>query len=265
MQLTRHPRNTQFQWRQLVSAGYRLISDAQARAYAEHGYFLLEDVFTPAEVSAVVDAIAPLEEATEAFLKTRENGTHSIARSGEITFSPHLVTRSGVLKDFSMHPVFCALTHDLIGPAVRLYWDQAVYKKPGTPDEFPWHQDNGYTYVEPQQYLTCWVALTDATEANGCPWVIPGIHRQGTLQHEWTPLGFRCIDQAEGAIPVPARAGSIVVFSSLTPHRTGPNLTDTIRKSYILQYAPEGAVMWRSHQQSSPCDAPDRQYLLPAG
>ena len=70
---------------------------------------------------------------------------------------------------------------DLIGPDVRLYWDQAVYKKPGTESPFPWHQDNGYAFVEPQQYLTCWVALTDATEDNGCPWVVPGLHRRGAL------------------------------------------------------------------------------------
>ena len=35
------------------------------------------------------------------------------------------------------------------------------------------HQDNGYAYVHPQQYLTIWLALTDATVDNGCPWVAP--------------------------------------------------------------------------------------------
>jgi phytanoyl-CoA hydroxylase len=34
-----------------------------------------------------------------------------------------------------------------------------------------------------------------------------------------------------------------VVFSSLTPHRTGPNRTGEVRKAYILQYAPEGACV----------------------
>ena len=37
--------------------------------------------------------------------------------------------------------------------------------------------------------------------------------------------------------------GSAVVFSSLTPHRTGPNITEAVRKSYILQYAPDGAAV----------------------
>ncbi len=30
--------------------------------------------------------------------------------------------------------MFWDLVHDLIGPDVCLYWDQAVYKKPGTGD-----------------------------------------------------------------------------------------------------------------------------------
>ena len=38
------------------------------------------------------------------------------------------------------------------------------------------------------------------------------------------------------------KAGSIVVFSSLTPHTTRYNTTDETRKAYILQYAPDGAV-----------------------
>jgi hypothetical protein len=44
-----------------------------------------------------------------------------------------------------------------------------------------------------------------------------------------------------GQVCVPAKAGSIVCFSSLTPHMTGPNTTDGIRKAYICQYARDGA------------------------
>ena len=131
--------------------------------------------------------------------------------------------------------------HDLVGPDVRLYWDQSVYKKPGTEAPFPWHQDNGYTYIEPQQYLTCWVALTDTDENNGCPWVVPGVHRHGTFMHHASDLGWVCTENPPEAVPAPVRAGGIVVFSSLTPHATGPNRTGATRKSYIVQFAPEGA------------------------
>ena len=146
-------------------------------------------------------------------------------------------------RRFAAHQVFAGLCHDLVGDDVRLYWDQLVYKQPEKPRHFPWHQDNGYTYVEPQQYLTCWVPLNDATVDNGCPWVVPGLHLGGTLAHAYVePLGHQCLEDPVGAVPVPARAGSIVVFSSLTPHMTGPNTTGEVRRTYILQYAPDGAV-----------------------
>ena len=98
------------------------------------------------------------------------------------------------------------LCSDLLGPDVNLYWDQAVYKKPEKPRRVPWHQDNGYTYVEPQQYLTIWLALTDATEDNGCPVVAPGVHRMGTLAHTLRrPARVRVL-QRPAAAPPPRRS-----------------------------------------------------------
>src|SRR5690606_18729491 len=155
---------------------------------------------------------------------------------------------------------------------VDLYWDQAVYKKPEKPRRFPWHQDNGYTYVEPQQYLTVWLALTDATEANGCPVVAPGLHLHGTLAHRYVdPLGFECFETPQRAIAAAVRAGGAVVFSSLTPHLTGPNTTDAVRKAYILQYAPADARILEGDPSAGPptgerpCDAPGRQFAVLRG
>ena len=106
-------------------------------------------------------------------------------------------------------------------------------------------------------------SLNDATVDNGCPWVVPGLHRAGTLQHEATPLGWQCLRNPNGAVPVEARAGDIVVFSSLTPHRTGPNLTGSVRKSYILQYAGDGALAYPADSEGAvPQDDPVRQYLV---
>ncbi|HEY2179961.1 MAG TPA: phytanoyl-CoA dioxygenase family protein [Caulobacteraceae bacterium] len=256
-----HPRNAGFAWRS-AAPPYAFLSADQARAYDEDGYFVLRGAFTADEVRAVAAAIDPFEAAEEARLRA-VGGRQSISIADAITFTIHLVARSPALKALSRHRVFQGLAHDTLGPRPRLYWDQAVYKKPGNPEEFPWHQDNGYTFIEPQQYLTCWVALTDATLDNGCPWVVPGLHRLGTLRHELTPLGFKCLDAPSGAVAAPAQAGDVVVFSSLTPHRTGPNLTGETRKTYILQYAPDGAVAWPRGQDAGVVqNDPVRQYRI---
>lgn len=260
-----HSFNTGFTWRSSPVSG-RALGEEQAARFDEQGFLLYEGAFDAARIARAVAEIDPYEEKVEDFLRTREDGRLFIAKAGAITFTTHLVTRSRFLRELSAAPPILGLCHDLIGPDVRLYWDQAVYKKPGNPEEFPFHQDNGYTYVEPQQYLTCWVALTDTDEQNGCPWVIPGLHRYGTLAHESTPLGWRCVKTSAQAVPVPAKAGDIVVFSSLTPHRTGPNLTDAVRKSYILQYAPDGAsTRSEDAHRNGPQNDPARQYVVLRG
>jgi ectoine hydroxylase-related dioxygenase (phytanoyl-CoA dioxygenase family) len=264
-----HPLNVSFTW--VAAAGpFRCVTEEQSRAYNEDGYFILEDAFDAETVRGILAEIDPVEAEVEAFLRSCDGGRFFIGRADEITFSPHLVVQSPVLRAFCAGPTFQDLVHDLIGPDVRLYWDQAVYKKPGTAADFPWHQDNGYTYVEPQQYLTCWVALTDVTEANGCPWVVPGVHRRGTLRHWMTELGWRCLEQPNTAVPTPARAGSVVVFSSLTPHRTGPNLTEDVRKAYIVQFAPDGARTIRvdadgGARQEELCNDPHAQFPVLIG
>jgi hypothetical protein len=242
---------------------FRLIDAAQRQSWTEHGFFLLRDAFRPGEMAEVIAEIDPLETRVAEFLRHQPDGKIFIAEDGNITFTTHLVNLSPRLRAFCRHRVFCGLGADLIGPAVRLYWDQAVYKKPERPRVFPWHQDNGYTYVEPQQYLTCWVALTDATRDNGCPWVAPGLHRHGTLRHHMTRAGWECLtDDPLDATPVEAPAGSIVVFSSLTPHKTGPNLTQDVRKAYIVQFAPDGAVAFRDGERGDPQNDPARQFLI---
>jgi len=237
-----HPWNCDFRWR-MPAGPYRRITAQQARAYDEHGFFLLENAFDAKTLETMQAEIDPWEEKTTEFLRTRTGGRLFIADAEAITFTVHMVARSSYLRDLCRGPLFQDLGHDLIGPDVRLYWDQAVYKKPEPERSFPWHQDNGYNFVLPQQYLTCWIALNDATLENGCPWVVPGLHRHGTLQHWLTEAGWQCLKDPEGAIPIPVRAGDIAVFSSLTPHRTGPNRTAHVRKAYIVQLAPEGAVM----------------------
>ena len=124
-----------------------------------------------------------------------------------------------------------------------MYHDQAVYKMTEKPRRFPWHQDNGYLFVEPQHYLTCWIALTDATIDNGCPQVVPGLHKEGTLAHYYVDtLGYECFEEPPtDPLVAEVKAGGAVFFSSLTPHLTGPNFTNSTRKAYIVQYASSGA------------------------
>jgi ectoine hydroxylase-related dioxygenase (phytanoyl-CoA dioxygenase family) len=114
------------------------------------------------------------------------------------------------------------------------------------------------------------VSLNGATVDNGCPWVLPGVHRAGTLLHHWVdPIGWQCVDEPGGAVPAEVPAGGAVVFSSVTPHQTGPNVTDDVRKAYIVQYGPVGMTRvlgdWQNGTEPTgieACDNPDRQFAV---
>ncbi len=245
MPLVRHPMNRQFVWRDRPLEGLRRLSPEAVAAFNRDGCTVLRQAVPPAELAAIREVIDSFEAEVEDTVLTLEGERRFTYKADAMTFARNLVTRSERLRRFIAGPLFQDIAHDLVGPDVRLYWDQAVYKKPGKAREFPWHQDNGYTFTEPQAYLTCWLALSDAGIEAGCPWVLPGLHRLGTLVHDDTPDGIaiRGADDPEiaaRAVPVPVTAGDMVIFSSLTPHRTGANVADHVRKAYIVQLMPWG-------------------------
>lgn len=263
-EIRKHPLSKDFIWQESARDDLRRLTTDEVAQFDAHGFVRLGGVFTPQEITDVIAAIDPLEARSEEWLRSK-GGTVSISQADVITFSIHLVTRSEVLKRFAAHPAIKNICHDLIGNDVRLYWDQSVYKKTGKEQEFPWHQDNGYTFIEPQQYLTLWIPLVDVDEENGCPWIAPDLHKGGTLEHWLTPIGYKCLEDVPDAVPVPAKAGDVIAFSSLAPHRTGPNLKKgSVRKTYILQYAQENAYTVRDGVRARQ-DDPTRQFKILEG
>ena len=209
-------------------APLQILSEEQADQMDLQGFTVVEDAFSAAEITSLRDEIDRFE---------RDS-------ADPITFTSGLVQQSTLVRSFCAKPFFQKVCHDVLNcDDVRLYYEHAVYKKPCPDRVFPYHQDNGYCFIEPLQYLTCWVALNDATEENGCPWFVPGLFRRGPLLHEndednggLTISGLRSDD----AVCVPVKVGSVAIFWSLTPHMTGANTTDGVRKAYICQYAPDG-------------------------
>ncbi|HEY1708734.1 MAG TPA: phytanoyl-CoA dioxygenase family protein [Rhizomicrobium sp.] len=256
-----HPLNRDFVWRDRPREGLRRLSHDEIEQFDALGFVKLESVFSADEIAEVIAAIDPLEVQSEEWLRGK-GGRVSISEANVITFTTHIVKKSPLLRSFAAHPAVRDICHDLVGDDVRLYWDQSVYKKTGKEQEFPWHQDNGYTFIQPQQYLTLWIPLVDVDAENGCPWIAPRLHKRGTLEHWVTPIGFKCLEQSDDAVCVPGKAGDVIAFSSLAPHRTGPNLKKgSVRKAYILQYAPEGACTVRDGVTAMQND-PERQFRI---
>jgi hypothetical protein len=224
-----------------------VLGDDQLAGFERDGYATVDDVFSPDECDEIVERHEHAAFALD--LGRREDG--------QMTYRPMTHVTDDALAQVACDPRWAGVVLPIVGPDVRLYWEQAVSKQPGTGTELPWHQDNGYTPLEPEMYLTCWLSLDDSDEANGGMQVIPGSHLAGTLPHhddvDRNPY-FRVGHDAgpEAGVPVSVRKGSVLVFSSLLMHRSGPNTTtDRERRAWILQYCPADA---RSALSGRPLD-----------
>jgi hypothetical protein len=208
---------------------------ADLAAFESDGYFTVHDLFSADECDAIT---AHVEQA--AFeLALGE------ADDGPLSYRPMMHLASPALTAVATDRRWADVVLPLLGTGdARLYWEQAVSKPPQARTELPWHQDNGYTPLVPEEYVTCWLALDDAELENGCLWVIPGSHRHGTVAHHNGAGPFRVGHDGPDAdgVAVPVARGSVLVFSSLLMHRSGPNVTDRPRRAWILQYCSAAAA-----------------------
>jgi len=229
-----------------------VVDDLAYLQYHQGGWFVADAVFSDDEcdwLAAELDSVEP-------------RLAHDEPSDGQMAYRPMAHTRSAALQAAATDRRWGPIVEPLVGPDVRLVWDQGVDKPPGTGTNAPWHQDAEYLPLVPEQYLVCWVALDDASTDNGCLWVLPGSHQQGRYRHRTDDEGqFRIGYEGDDAgIPVPAARGSVVVHSSLLLHRSGPNRSDRHRRTWVLQFCPAGA---RSNLSGRPLD--DRLQVAQGG
>ena len=127
-----------------------------------------------------------------------------------------------------------------------IFNEQFVVKEPNTPSSFNWHQDSGYINFEHKPYLTTWLALDDTHSLNGPLSIIPtnlGADAK-VLTHQWSDKSkdlFIVVDEAK-VKTLHVTAGSLVIFSSLTPHASGANQSSSTRSAYLAQYSSEPII-----------------------
>jgi ectoine hydroxylase-related dioxygenase (phytanoyl-CoA dioxygenase family) len=216
------------------------LSREQVGAFRERGWFNLGRVF---DDSQLAELGAAYDEALAKPMRIGERG------KSKFEYGPLLQLRSETLRRFATSRALVEPLLELLGPDVRLYWDQAVSKPPGTGSETPWHQDNGYGAVVPAEYVTTTLALDPMTVENGCLWIQPGSHLKGPQPHKDTGGFFQIgYDGPERGEPLELAAGEVGVFSSLTMHRAGANPTTRPRRSWVIQFIPAHAIHGETKQ-----------------
>ena len=264
-----------------------MLTPAQRQFFSQNGYLVIDDLFDEETVlspvrteyagllNGLVDswiaegALDPQARDLDFFGKLH----HCYVR-GLDWFQPLDISLPGdeIAPDTPMHfgpAVFDLLTNarlldvveSLIGPEITSNPIQHVRLKPPATDlhgdeirahitRTEWHQDRGVAHDEADatDMVTVWIAMNDATEANGCLKVVP----QGggsLLPHcasMQTTIADGFIDE-NMAVTLPVRAGGAVLLHPLTPHCSLTNTTDGFRWSFDIRFNRTGQPTGRSH------------------
>lgn len=258
------------------------LSNAQADAFVRDGYAILHDALSLEEVDELLaDAVAiargtyPCDQ-----IQPIDAGVSDAAALQEILciHQPHYV--SPVIERYVRHATICGALSQVVGRHLA-HWDGRVkcmqsmlfVKGPGSTGQ-AWHQDEIFIPTRDRSLCGAWIALDDATVANGCLWVLPGSHRAGYLypqrphneptQFDFAPESYG-FDGAQ-EVPVEVAAGSVVLFNGYLLHRSKPNTTDGYRRALVNHYMNAWSLLpWEIRDGASPANADVRAITPVAG
>jgi ectoine hydroxylase-related dioxygenase (phytanoyl-CoA dioxygenase family) len=71
----------------------------------------------------------------------------------------------------------------IVGPDISGHpvWNLRIKLPRHSPEEIPWHQDNGYFDAFNTLVCTAWIPLLDTDKSNGGMAVVKGTHEKGIL------------------------------------------------------------------------------------
>lgn len=216
-----------------------LIDDQKVAQFREHGYTTVEKFFDDAEVAAMQAEVQRWRD--EGLLRdvTPEGaGADGSQPSQNLQLIP-ISDHSRLFKALPFTDKVRQAVTKLIGEPFTLHLDQTFLKPARTGRGTNWHQDNGYFKVEnPMHGTAMWIAVHEATEANGTIRVIPDAFNE-SLEHSRDPMSdhhIRCYPDESKAEVIELPAGGVAFFCYGTPHATGANNTDGDRAGVAFHF-----------------------------
>ena len=205
------------------------------------GYVVINGLLDTEEVD-IVRAAMEQDDALDTHEMLVDSGADGAAAPARQTLWTEPGT--GTLGALTRSERVCGAATQLLEGNVHYFFSKRLQKLPGDAGEWLWHQDYGsYWYYDnflKPDMLTVWIALDEATEANGCLHVVRGSHTLGRLDS--TPSGNqRAADPArvEAAlasgghhdeVAVTLQPGGALFMHGNTLHRSGPNTTSDSRR-----------------------------------
>ena len=146
-----------------------LLSEDQIKQYNQKGYVSPIQALTKNQAQEVKKEIEFIENKWPNELK-------NLGRN-----YPHLI--SPILDKVVRNSNILDAVESIIGKNILACGTTLFIKEPDERGFVSFHQDAKYIGLEPHNWVTAWVAITDANENNGCMKMWPGTHKQELKYH----------------------------------------------------------------------------------
>ena len=205
------------------------LNHNQIEDYNNKGYVSPINIFSKQEAKEIREEIEKIEKKwPEALTGLNRNYVHLI---------------SPVFDKICHNSKILDAVESLIGKNILICGTTLFIKNPNEKGFVSFHQDAKYIGLEPYNWVTVWVAITDANEKNGCMRMLPGSHKENLKYHDQKFDENNLLTRGQTVKDVPLdktdpivlKAGQISLHHPLIVHGSGLNHSNDRRIGFVIQ------------------------------
>jgi len=205
------------------------LSPNQLKQYKDEGFVSPINIFSKEKAKKIRNEIELIE----------KDLPEELEKSGR--YNAHLI--SPLLDEVTHNPKILDAVQSLIGEDILVCGTTLFIKNPNEKGFVSYHQDAKYIGLEPHNWVTAWVAITDSNEHNGCMRMWSGSHKDNLKQHNQKFNEGNLLTRGQTVMNVPIKettpliltAGQMSLHHPTTVHGSDLNKSNDRRIGFVIQ------------------------------
>lgn len=231
------------------------IEQHHIQHYQQHGYMVLDDVFSSQEIERFNAELLQLR-SSDSVKRARETITEYSSGNVRSIFAVHKM--SAIFQQLAEDARLVDLARFILNDEVYIHQSRLNYKPGFRGKDFYWHSDFETWHVEDgmprMRALSMSISLTENNNLNGPLMLVPGSHQQYAVCEGYTPDNHyqTSLKKQEYGVPSDAclstlidqkgvkaavcKPGSVIIFDCNTMHGSNSNITPYPRSNAFFVY-----------------------------
>jgi len=205
------------------------LSSNQLKQYEDEGFVSPINIFTKKKAKEIRNEIELIENKIPGELE----------KSGR--YNAHLI--SPLLDEVTHNSKILDAVESIIGKNILVCGTTLFVKNPNEKGFVSYHQDAKYIGLEPYNWVTAWVAITDSNENNGCMRMWSGSHEDNLKEHDQNFNEGNLLTRGqtvrnvpkEKTTPLILKAGQMSLHHPTVVHGSDLNKSDDRRIGFVIQ------------------------------